>query len=180
MPGTPSRSLLFPSLDKRADAIPAIPAGSRAGPSTAAGCALLNVSLPQNPVYELPLPARVRDPAVALAADGTYERRTLGSDVENGETPQLVVAGGTYKAAVLEPGAEFALIGEGVSPGFDFRDFEFVAASALMTRNAACFDDANHLIKPSPEDTFDHYYQSTPTASEDYFTPTRDDDPTEA
>ena len=70
---TPSRSLLFPSLDKRADAIPAIPAGSRAGPSTAAGCALLNVSLPQNPVYELPLPARVRDPAVALAADGTYE-----------------------------------------------------------------------------------------------------------
>ena len=115
-----------------------------------------------------------------VSADGTYERRTLGSDVENGETPQLVVAGGTYKAAVLEPGAEFALIGEGVSPGFDFRDFEFVAASALMTRNPACFDDANHLIKPSPEDTFDHYYQSTPTASEDYFTPTRDDDPTEA
>ena len=73
MSGTPSRSLLFPSLDKRADAIPAIPAGSRAGPSTAAGCALLNLSLPQNPVYELPLPARVRDPAVALAADGTYE-----------------------------------------------------------------------------------------------------------
>ena len=114
-----------------------------------------------------------------VSADGTYARRTLGSDVENGETPQLVVAGGTYKAAVLAPGAEFALIGEGVSPGFDFRDFEFVSASALMSRNAACFDDANHLVKPSPEDTFDHYYAtdgaSTPTTSEDYFTPTRDD-----
>jgi len=31
------------------------------------------------------------------------------------------------------------------------------------------------LVKPSPEDTFDHYYASTPTTSEDYFTPTRDD-----
>ena len=33
----------------------------------------LNRSLPANPVFELPLPARVRDPAVAVAADGTYE-----------------------------------------------------------------------------------------------------------
>lgn len=59
---------------------------------------------------------------------------------------------------VLELGVEFVLIGEGVSLGFDFRDFEFVVVSALMTRNAACFDDVNYLIKFLFEDMFDYYY----------------------
>ena len=101
-------------------------------------------------------------------ADGTYERKTLGPDVERGQTPQLVVKGGTYKAAVLERGAEFAIIGEGVSPGFDFRDFKFVSASELARRNA-CYDDTSSLVKPQPEDTFDHYY--APTPPQEYFTP---------
>ena len=103
------------------------------------------------------------------SADGTYERKTLGPDVERGQTPQLVVRGGTYKAAVLERGAEFAIIGEGVSPGFDFRDFKFVSASELARRNAACYDDTSSLVKPQPEDTFDHYYASSPSV--EYFTP---------
>ena len=102
-------------------------------------------------------------------ADGTYERKTLGPDVERGQMPQLVVKGGTYKAAVLERGAEFAIIGEGVSPGFDFRDFKFVSASELARRNAACYDDTSSLVKPQPEDTFDHYY--APTPPQEYFTP---------
>lgn len=107
--------------------------------------------------------------------DGTYERRVLGRDVEGGQTPQLVVRGGTFKAAVLEPGAEYAIIGEAVSPGFDFRDFRFVRAGELAARNAACFDDASHLIKPAPEDTFDHYYNdASATPPQEYFTPTRE------
>ena len=69
-----------------------------------------------------------------LARGRAYERKTLGPDVERGQTPQLVVKGGTYKAAVLERGAEFAIIGEGVSPGFD-SDF-VVSASELARRNA--------------------------------------------
>ena len=66
-------------------------------------------------------------------------------------------------------GAEFAIIGEGVSPGFDFRDFKFVSASELARRNAACYDDTSSLVKPQPEDTFDHYYAQTPP--QEYFTP---------
>lgn len=106
-------------------------------------------------------------------ADGTYERRVLGRDVEIGQTPQLVVRGGTFKAAVLEPGSEYAIIGEAVSPGFDFRDFRFVRAGELAMRNAACFDDTSHLVKPAPEDTFDHYYNdAAATPPQEYFTPT--------
>ena len=105
-------------------------------------------------------------------SDGTYERRVLGRDVEAGQTPQLVVKGGTFKAAVLEPGTEYAIIGEAVSPGFDFRDFRFVTAGELAVRNAACFDDSSHLIKPAPEDTFDHYYTGA-TPPQHHFTPER-------
>lgn len=107
-------------------------------------------------------------------ADGTYERKTLGRDVANGETPQLVVKGGTYKAAVLDPGAEFVMIGEAVAPGFDFRDFSFVSAKQLSGRNASAYDETQRYVKPQPEDTFDHYYDSPdaqPGSSEMYFTP---------
>jgi len=107
--------------------------------------------------------------------DGTYERRVLGRDVESGQTPQLVVRGGTFKAAVLEPGAEYAIIGEAVSPGFDFRDFRFVRSGELAVRNAACFDETSHLVKPAPEDTFDHYYNAAAaTPPQEYFTPPRE------
>ena len=107
-------------------------------------------------------------------ADGTYERKTLGRDVANGETPQLVVKGGTYKAAVLDPGAEFGMIGEAVAPGFDFRDFSFVSAKQLSGRNASAYDETQRYVKPQPEDTFDHYYDSPDAqqgSSEMYFTP---------
>ena len=116
--------------------------------------------------------------------DGTYERKVLGQNVDAGEVMQLVVRGGTYKAAVLDPGAEFALIGEGVGPGFDFRDFTFVTDAQLAARNPAAYDETRQWIKPSPEDTFDHYYEkSTPasvsaSAGEDaeaFFTPARED-----
>jgi predicted cupin superfamily sugar epimerase len=31
----------------------------------------------------------------------------------------------------LEAGAEFGILGEGVAPGFDFRDFKFVTKTEL-------------------------------------------------
>jgi predicted cupin superfamily sugar epimerase len=115
--------------------------------------------------------------------DGTYERKVLGQRVERGEVLQLVVRGGTFKAAVLESGGEFALIGEGVAPGFDFRDFAFVTDAQLASRNPAAYDETRQWIKPVPEDTFDHYYSKSSTGGgdktddgEDYFTPTRSDD----
>lgn len=53
----------------------------------------------------------------------TLQKCKLGLDLDNGETPQLLVPGGYWKAAVLEEG-EFGLLGEAVAPGFDFQDME--------------------------------------------------------
>ena len=47
---------------------------------------------------------------------------------------RLIVRGGSFKCAHLEPGSgDFALLGEGVAPGFDFRDFAFVTATELRS-----------------------------------------------
>jgi predicted cupin superfamily sugar epimerase len=63
--------------------------------------------------------------------DGTFVERRLGTNVAAGDEPQLVVKGGTLKSVRLEAGAEFGLLGEGVAPGFDFRDFKWVTAKEL-------------------------------------------------
>ena len=59
--------------------------------------------------------------------DGKLNRVKLGLDIAQGETAQLLVPGGCWKAAVLEAG-EFGLLGEAVAPGFDYRDMEIAQA----------------------------------------------------
>ena len=59
--------------------------------------------------------------------DGRFNRVKLGLDIAKGETVQLLVPGGCWKAAVLEAG-EFGLLGEAVAPGFDYRDMEIARA----------------------------------------------------
>ncbi len=53
--------------------------------------------------------------------DGRLEKTLLGADPEKGCQLQLVVKGGCWKASVLQ-GDSFSLIGEAVSPGFEYRD----------------------------------------------------------
>ncbi|MGB3402610.1 MAG: cupin domain-containing protein [Microcoleaceae cyanobacterium] len=60
---------------------------------------------------------------LVLHPNGTLEQYKLGLNLAKGETPQLLVPGGYWKAAVLEAG-EFCLLGEAVAPGFEFRDME--------------------------------------------------------
>ncbi len=50
------------------------------------------------------------------------EPRTLGCDLERGESPQVVVSAGVWQRTL--PGAEDALVSCVVSPAFDFDDFE--------------------------------------------------------
>ena len=50
-------------------------------------------------------------------------------------------------------------IGEGVAPGFDFRDFKFVTREELEKLTPEAFAKHADLIKPDPEDTFDQYYE---------------------
>ena len=90
--------------------------------------------------------------------DGTFVERRLGTNVAAGDEPQLVVKGGTLKSVRLEAGAEFGLLGEGVAPGFDFRDFKWVTAKELKALSPEAFAKTSDLIKPQPEETFDHFY----------------------
>ena len=90
--------------------------------------------------------------------DGTFIQRRLGSNIAAGDEPQLVVTGGCYKSVRLEEGAEFGVIGEGVAPGFDFRDFKFVSKQELRKLSKEAFEKHQDLVKPDPESEFDHYY----------------------
>ncbi len=66
---------------------------------------------------------------------------TLGSRLERGEQPQLVVPRDVYQAARLsEPG--YTLCGCTVAPGFDFLDFEMPSRAEL----SALFPDSREAI----------------------------------
>jgi predicted cupin superfamily sugar epimerase len=91
--------------------------------------------------------------------DGSFQERRLGSNISAGDEPQLVVTGGSFKSARLEEGADFVVIGEGVAPGFDFRDFKFVSKAELVALNAEAYDMHQDLVKPDPESEFEHYYE---------------------
>lgn len=65
--------------------------------------------------------------------NGDYECLKLGSNLNNGESYQLVVPANAWFAS--EPTGEtgtFALVGCTVSPGFDFADFELAEADILL------------------------------------------------
>ncbi|GAB1431317.1 cupin domain-containing protein [Ignavibacteria bacterium] len=64
-----------------------------------------------------------------IAPDGTYSVQRLGVDLG---TPQIVIPAGTWFAAELADKDGFALAGCGVSPGFDFRDFEMPGRDELI------------------------------------------------
>jgi predicted cupin superfamily sugar epimerase len=59
-----------------------------------------------------------------LRPDGSGELVLLGPEVLAGQRPQVVVSRGVWQGSFLVPGAEFALLGTTMAPGFDFSDYE--------------------------------------------------------
>lgn len=59
-----------------------------------------------------------------LRPDGSGRVVTLGSDIQGGMQPQVVVPRGVWQGTRLHPNGSFALLGTTVSPGFDFADYE--------------------------------------------------------
>jgi len=59
-----------------------------------------------------------------LWPDGNGKRVLIGTDIERGMAPQLVVPHGVWQGARLAAGGEFALLGCAVSPGFEYADYE--------------------------------------------------------
>lgn len=66
------------------------------------------------------------DPVEMIQVDeaGNLERFNIGSDIINGETPQVLVRRGVWQGLRLKPGGKWALMGTTVAPGFEFEDFE--------------------------------------------------------
>lgn len=68
-----------------------------------------------------------------LFPNGTYAFEDLGSS-SAGVSFQAVVPAGVWFGAELHSGSRYALLGCTVSPGFDFKDFEFAGRSALLRK----------------------------------------------
>ena len=71
---------------------------------------------------------------LVLRPDGSGDLQRLGTDLEAGERPQLVVPGGTWQGARLVPGGRVALMGTTCAPGFEYADCEFSPPEPLAAR----------------------------------------------
>ena len=84
-----------------------------------------------------------------LSADGTGEIITMGTDIENGMRPQLIVPGGTWQGSELAEGSHlgFALLGATMAPGFSFGDFEQGKKSELTKSHPDFTEEITRLTR---------------------------------
>ena len=64
--------------------------------------------------------------------DGGYHFVRLGSNLDSGESFQVLVPQGCWFGAEVEVNDGFALVGCTVAPGFDFADFELAERTSLQ------------------------------------------------
>ncbi len=69
-----------------------------------------------------------------LHPDGRGEVLVLGSDLAAGHQCQCLAPRGVWQGLFLNPGADYALMGTTVSPGFEFADFELGERSAMIEK----------------------------------------------
>ncbi|MCO7227251.1 cupin domain-containing protein [Pleionea sp. CnH1-48] len=62
--------------------------------------------------------------------EGELTHHQLGPDASKGESLQLIVPGGYWKATELKQG-EYGLLSEAVSPGFDYQDMMLANADEM-------------------------------------------------
>ena len=99
-----------------------------------------------------------------IHVDGKCEEVVMGPDPLKGHVMQMVVPSQTIKAGTLHKDAEFFLVGEGVSPGFDFRDFKFTTYEDIVartgdTQKADNMKNLDVLYKDPSFNNFDTYYE---------------------
>ncbi len=70
-----------------------------------------------------------------LLPDGQGKIVTVGPDIVNGQSPQVIVPRGVWQGSHLLNGgkAGFALLGCTVAPGFDYADYEHGKRAELVT-----------------------------------------------
>lgn len=78
-----------------------------------------------------------------ISPEGEYSQIKLGTNLEEGETPQAVVKANSWFGASLKHSDNYALVGCTVSPGFDFMDFELAKYESLANK----FPQHSSIIK---------------------------------
>lgn len=66
-----------------------------------------------------------------IGKDGKLVIKKLGLNLQNGETPQVLIPGGTIFGSTPD-GCGYSLAGCMVAPGFDFIDFELLSREYLL------------------------------------------------
>ena len=69
-----------------------------------------------------------------ISESGNHTQHIIGKDIFNGQVPQLVVPANHWFAATLVNENDFSLVGCGVSPGFDFKDFNLPSREYLLQK----------------------------------------------
>jgi len=64
--------------------------------------------------------------------EGKLHTTLLGSNILQGEVPQLIIPAHTWFAAKMKNSTGYALVSCTVSPGFDFADFELATKKDLI------------------------------------------------
>ncbi len=83
-----------------------------------------------------------------LWPDGSARQVRIGTDLEEGMSPQVVVPRGVWQGARLADGGNFALLGCTVSPGFEYADYESGSRHQLCQAYAEYNDMICALTRP--------------------------------
>lgn len=92
-----------------------------------------------------------------LYEDGSYETKILGPNILEGHHVQMVTRVGMWFGSSLVPGGSWALLGDTLAPGFDYRDFELGDRDELVSKYPAARDRIMQLTPDSVEGRLDEF-----------------------
>ena len=113
---------------------------------TTEACSIMH-RLPGTEIFHLYLGGPVE--TTLLYEDGTGEIVTIGTDIESGMRPQLIVPNGTWQGSELALGSDlgYALLGATMAPGFSFDDFCLGKRSALKKSHPDFSEEITRLTR---------------------------------
>lgn len=91
-----------------------------------------------------------------IAPDGEISHPILGPNIAAGESLQMLVPGGYWKASELKHiealDSDYGLISEAVCPGFDFADHEMASVALIQRDHPQHWPAVAHLLSPQSQD----------------------------
>ena len=88
---------------------------------------------------------------IQIDAKGRLQIFLMGSDVMNGQVPQVVVPRGDWQGLRIKDGGKWALLGTTVAPGFEFEDFELGERSRMSAEFPRLKDSIDRYTRESRE-----------------------------